>query len=88
MEIAEADFTGENGLNGKVLVQWFGSSSATDAVIYTDLYHVHSQSRSTHHWRIYSTDILESDAGKLLRNNFSVFFLELKRNFKYCLNIS
>ncbi|XP_073970681.1 superoxide dismutase family protein Rsod isoform X1 [Rhodnius prolixus] len=68
VEIAEADFTGENGLNGKVLVQWFGSSSATDAVIYTDLYHVHSQSRSTHHWRIYSTDILESDADREKEN--------------------
>ncbi|KAK9501516.1 hypothetical protein O3M35_012226 [Rhynocoris fuscipes] len=68
VQVAEADFTGENGLNGKVLIQWYGSSSATDAIFYTDLYNVHRRFGSSHNWRIYATDILESDADREKEN--------------------
>ncbi|KAL1137771.1 hypothetical protein AAG570_009467, partial [Ranatra chinensis] len=65
VKIAEALFSGENGVGGKVFLQWFGSSLGHDAIIYTDIYNLYDKKRKTEHeWGIYTTDILDSDADK------------------------
>lgn len=56
---------GEAAITGKVLIQWLGSVSDHDALFYTDLVYVDSKRRKTdHNWRIYTTDILDSERGE------------------------
>ncbi|BES96735.1 Copper/zinc superoxide dismutase (SODC) [Nesidiocoris tenuis] len=68
VKVAEAHFPGDGGLRGRVLFQWFGSSSATDAVIHSDLHWANDRLRTSHNWRIYTTDVLESEVDKAKEN--------------------
>lgn len=63
MRIAEAKFNGP--VAGSAYFQWLGSSGDTDSVIFTDLYHTQRLAPSSlHKWKIFTTDILDSEAGK------------------------
>ncbi|XP_014242345.1 uncharacterized protein LOC106662638 [Cimex lectularius] len=79
VKVAEAHFAGENDISGRILIEWFGSSSASDAVFYTDLYHAKKRLATEHDWRIYTTDILESEADKAKAdcNSLQVILMEL-----------
>jgi len=78
VKVAQAVFPGENGISGKVLVQWFGSSISSDAVIYTNLYYPSSKRKRTQHeWRMYTTDILDSEADKARSNCNSLQVIEI-----------
>lgn len=62
VRLAEARFNGP--VSGSVMFQWLGSSGDTDSAILTDLYHTHQRARpSLHKWKIFTTDILDSEAG-------------------------
>uniref|UniRef100_A0A146LIY5 Superoxide dismutase copper/zinc binding domain-containing protein n=1 Tax=Lygus hesperus TaxID=30085 RepID=A0A146LIY5_LYGHE len=68
VKVAEAHFPGDGGLRGRVLFQWLGSSLASDAVIYSDLHWANDPLRTSHNWRIYTTDVLESEVDKAKEN--------------------
>lgn len=78
-KVAEAIFFGESGISGTVLFLWYGSQTSTDAVIYTDLNYNNQRTRTRHNWRIYTTDILESDADKARSdcNSLQVVLLDM-----------
>ncbi|CAD6211954.1 GSCOCG00003917001-RA-CDS [Cotesia congregata] len=63
---AEARFQGP--VAGSVWFRWLGGDSITDTIIYTDLHHTSenkAQSGFTeHHWKIYVTDIFDSEKEK------------------------
>jgi hypothetical protein len=67
-KVAEAKFF--SPVAGSVFLRWVGShhSGSTDTLLHANLYHVvgSTGSRPTnteHHWKIYTTDILDSEAG-------------------------
>ncbi|KAF4521582.1 hypothetical protein B566_EDAN001302 [Ephemera danica] len=62
--IAEARFTGP--LAGTVLFRWFGAADGIDAIIFSNLLPVTEKSNDVnlHNWKIYVTDVLESEADK------------------------
>ncbi|XP_054261582.1 uncharacterized protein LOC128985759 [Macrosteles quadrilineatus] len=67
VRLAEARFNGP--VSGSVMFQWLGSSGDTDSAILTDLYHTHQRARpSLHKWKIFTTDILDSEADKSRRD--------------------
>ncbi|XP_044594717.1 uncharacterized protein LOC123272119 isoform X2 [Cotesia glomerata] len=63
---AEARFQGP--VAGSIWFRWLGGDSTTDTIIYTDLHHTSenkAQSGFTeHHWKIYVTDIFDSEKEK------------------------
>ncbi|XP_063232301.1 uncharacterized protein LOC134536509 [Bacillus rossius redtenbacheri] len=66
-KFAEARFS--SPVAGSVFLGWLGdqSSDDTDALLHVDLYHVTNTTATTRHpWKIYTTDILDSEAGKCL----------------------
>nr|CAD7402226.1 unnamed protein product [Timema poppensis] len=68
-KVAEARFFAP--VAGSVFFRWVGShqSDSSDTLIYTDLYHVSNSSDTTqHNWKIYTTDILDSEADKSREN--------------------
>lgn len=65
VRLAEARFNGPVG--GAVHFQWLGSSGDTDSAIYSDLYHTQKRARpSLHKWKIFTTDVLASEAGTVI----------------------
>jgi hypothetical protein len=71
-KVAEAKFF--SPVAGSVFLRWVGShhSGSTDTLLHANLYHVVSPEGSKppdteHHWKIYTTDILDSEAGMLER---------------------
>lgn len=67
-KVAEAKFF--SPIAGSVFLRWVGShhSGSTDTLLLTNLYHVGIPKGSKpvvteHHWKIYTTDILDSEAG-------------------------
>ncbi|XP_075237952.1 superoxide dismutase family protein Rsod [Lycorma delicatula] len=69
LKVAEARFNGP--VAGSVYFQWVGSTKieGTDALIYTDLYHTKPRTPTTqHHWKIFTTDILDSESDKSRRD--------------------
>ncbi|KAK6633156.1 hypothetical protein RUM43_012900 [Polyplax serrata] len=66
--VAEAKFW--YPISGSVYFRWAGSykHNVTDNVIFSNLVHVTNNSASNHDWKIYVTDILDSEADKSRRN--------------------
>jgi hypothetical protein len=67
-KVAEAKFF--SPIAGSVFLRWVGShhSGSTDTLLHANLYHVVGSTASKpanteHHWKIYTTDILDSEAG-------------------------
>lgn len=62
--IAEARFHGP--LAGSILFRWFGAEDSVDAIIVSDIYTVTEKTNEvkSHNWKIYVTDILDSEADK------------------------
>jgi hypothetical protein len=67
-KVAEAKFF--SPVAGSVFLRWVGShhSGSTDTLLHTNLYHTVTPKGSKldvteHHWKIYTTDILDSEAG-------------------------
>lgn len=77
---AEAKFNGP--VAGAVHFLWLGSSGDTDSAIYVDLYHTHKLARPTQHkWKIFTTDVLDSEAGiylKMMTYNFYIKSIVIK----------
>jgi Cu/Zn superoxide dismutase len=72
-KVAEAKFF--SPVAGSVFLRWVGShhSGSTDTLLHANLYHVVGSPGSTpahteHHWKIYTTDILDSEADKSREN--------------------
>ena len=64
-KVAEAKFL--SPVAGSVFLRWVGShhSGSTDTLVHTRLYHVDQKVKSSeHNWKIYTTDILDSEAGR------------------------
>ncbi|RZF36952.1 hypothetical protein LSTR_LSTR004640 [Laodelphax striatellus] len=69
VKVAEARFNGP--VSGSVYFEWVGSSltGSTDALIFVDLHHTKQRSPITqHHWKILTTDILDSETDKSRRS--------------------
>jgi hypothetical protein len=67
-KIAEAKFF--SPIAGSVFLRWVGSHhlGSTDTLLHANLYHVvrpkdSKPATTEHHWKIYTTDILDSEAG-------------------------
>jgi hypothetical protein len=66
-KVAEAKFF--SPIAGSVFLRWVGSHhlGSTDTLLHANLYHVSPEGRKSanteHHWKIYTTDILDSEAG-------------------------
>ncbi|KAJ4431919.1 hypothetical protein ANN_20526 [Periplaneta americana] len=72
-KVAEARFF--SPIAGSVFFRWVGShhSDSTDTLLHTNLYHVvningNKYTNTEHNWKIYTTDILDSEADKSREN--------------------
>ena len=63
-KVAEAKFF--SPVAGSIFLRWVGShhSGSTDTLLHAHLYHIDDKANTTqHNWKIYTTDILDSEAG-------------------------
>ncbi|KAJ9574059.1 hypothetical protein L9F63_008585 [Diploptera punctata] len=68
-KVAEAKFL--SPVAGSVFLRWVGShhSGSTDTMLHAHLYHINPRANITQHrWKIYTTDILDSEADKARDN--------------------